>query len=73
MDEKTSEVIATIGRNKQIVDLLAETLVDPDDRAYIVCSAEDCRNYLKGRCTIHTVKNRREILSNGRCRDYERQ
>ncbi len=73
MDDETTEVIAAIGRNKTIVDLLDKTLVGPDDRAYIVCSAVDCRHNVKGRCTIHTVQNRQEITSNGRCRDYEMQ
>ena len=70
MDEKMKEVIATIGRNEEIVDLLDGVLTEPGDRAYIICSAEECRNHIEGRCSVHTVKSRRVILSNGRCRDY---
>ena len=70
MDKKMEEISATIGRNREIIDLLDGVLTEPGDRAYIICSAEDCRNNVKGRCSIHTVKSQREILSNGRCRDY---
>ena len=70
MDEKMKEVIATIGRHKEIVDLLDGALTEPGDRAYVICSAEECRNNVKGRCSIHTVKSQRVILSDGRCRDY---
>lgn len=70
MDEKMKEAIATIGRNTEIVDLLDGVLTEPGDRAYIICSAEECRNNVKGNCSIHTVKSQRVMLSNGRCRDY---
>ena len=70
MDKKMKKVIATIGRNKEIVDLLDGALTEPGDRAYIICSVEECRNNVKGRCSIHTVKGQRVKLSNGHCRDY---
>lgn len=67
---KWDDVAATISGNKEIVDLLEGLLTETDDRAYIVCSAYECSHNLKGRCTIHTIKGRRKILSNGRCREY---
>lgn len=70
MNKKLDKVVASIAGNKEIVDLLDVILSGPDDRAYIVCSAEECRNNVQGRCSIHTVKSRREILGNGRCREY---
>jgi hypothetical protein len=70
MDEKMKEAVATIGRNTEIVDLLDGVLTEPGDRAYIICSVEECRNNFKGSCSIHTVKSQRVILSNGHCRDY---
>lgn len=64
------EVAATIGRNEQIAEMLDKVLTEPDDCAYVVCSAYECLNNVKGHCTIHLVKGRRRILSNGRCAEY---
>lgn len=70
MADRVKEIMVTIGRNKEIVDMLDVTLTSPEDRAYIVCSFDDCRNNVKGQCTIHTVKSTRELSSDGHCRDY---
>jgi len=70
MVRKMEEIAALIGRNQEIIDMLDKVLTSPDDRAYVICSASECRNYVKGRCTIHTVTSRNEILPNGRCPDY---
>lgn len=71
MEKKAEEVIAKIGSNTEIADLLDATLTAPDDRAYIVCLADDCKKNIRGRCSIHTVRSRRDIPASGRCRDYE--
>jgi hypothetical protein len=70
MNRKLDKVVASIAGNRELVDTLDQILTGPDDRAYIVCLAEECRNNLHGTCSIHTVKSRRELLDNGRCRDY---
>ncbi|HEY6874415.1 MAG TPA: hypothetical protein VI298_16945 [Geobacteraceae bacterium] len=70
MKKNMEGVAAAIGQNDVIADLLDLLLTDPGDCAYIVCSAYECLNNVKGRCTIHTVKGRRRILSNGRCAEY---
>lgn len=70
MTKRMEETAATIGQNGDIAEMLDMILTEPDDRAYVVCSAYECRNNVKGRCTIHTVKGRRKILSNGRCAEY---
>jgi len=70
MDKMKKNIGTIIGRNQELVEILDGILTGPDDRAYIVCTADECRNNEKGRCTIHTVKSRREILNNGRCREY---
>lgn len=70
MDKKMETIVATIGRNREIVDMLDGVLTGPGDRAYIICSAEECINNVQGRCSIHAVKCQPEILGNGRCRDY---
>ena len=70
MDKIKKDIGALIGRNQEIVDILDGILTGPDDRAYVMCAADECRHNVKGQCTIHTVKCRREISSNGRCRDY---
>jgi hypothetical protein len=70
MTGKMEAVAALIGRNQDIVDILDEVLTGPDDRAYILCSTDACRNNLQGRCTIHTVKSLTEINGNGRSRDH---
>jgi hypothetical protein len=69
MTGKMEAVAALIGRNQDVVDILDEVLSEPDDRAYIVCSTEACRNNIQGRCTIHMVKSLREIIGNVRSRD----
>jgi len=71
MTEKVEEIIAKIGSNRQIGDILEEILTGPDDRAYIVCLADDCKKNIKGRCSIHTVQGQRDIPAISRCRDYE--
>ena len=55
---------------KEVIDVLDSILTESDDRAYLVCSAYECAHNLKGRCSIHVVKGRRKILSNGRCAEY---
>jgi len=70
MEKKIEHIAAAISRNRDIVDMLDNVLTAPGDRAYVICSALECRNNVKGRCTIHTVTGNRELLSNGRCRDY---
>jgi hypothetical protein len=71
MDREMEKVVASIAVNREIVEKLDEVLSGPGDRAYIVCSVEECRNNLLGHCTIHTVKGPREMLANGRCKDYD--
>ena len=70
MNRKLEKVVASIAGNRVLVDALDQILAGPGDGAYIVCSAEECRNNFKGQCTIHAVKSQRELLDNGRCRDY---
>jgi len=67
---KKETVAATVTLNKEVIDVLDGILTESDDRAYVVCSAYECANNLKGRCSIHVVKGRRKILSNGRCAEY---
>lgn len=70
MKRKMEDIVAAIGQNEEIVDMLDLLLTDPNDRAYVVCSAHECLNNVKGRCTIHMVKGKRTILSNGRCTEH---
>jgi hypothetical protein len=70
MKRKTEEIAAIIVQQEEIVDILESVLTDVNDRAYVVCSDCECLNNIKGRCTIHLVKGRRKILSNGRCAEY---
>jgi len=71
MNRDMEKVIASLVANREVVDTLDAVLTGPGDRAYIVCSAEECRNNHLGHCTIHAVKSPREILANGRCKDYD--
>ena len=70
MKRKMDGFAASIYNNEEIVDVLDSLLTEPDDCAFVVCSAYECKHNDKGRCTIHTVKGRRRILSNGRCAEY---
>lgn len=70
MKRKMDGFAASIYKNEEIVDILDSLLTESDDRAFVVCSAYECLHNNKGRCTIHPVKGRRKILSNGRCAEY---
>jgi hypothetical protein len=70
MPKDIEDVVAAIGRSEEVVEMLDLLLTEPGDRAYVVCSAFECLNNGKGRCSIHTVKGRRRILGNGRCTEY---
>ncbi|KAF0220217.1 MAG: hypothetical protein FD174_1456 [Geobacteraceae bacterium] len=70
MGKNLEVVAAAIGRDKDVVDKLSQELTGPRDRAYMVCSALECKHNVKGRCTIYTVTNPPERLSGGVCKDY---
>ncbi len=70
MGKNMEGIAAAIGRNEEVVDMLDLLLTEPGDRAYVICSAYECLNNGKGRCSIHMVKGRRRILGNGRCAEY---
>lgn len=70
MKETREDVAATIGQSAELIDMLDMVLTEADDRAYVVCAANECLNNAKGQCTIHMVKGRRKILGNGRCAEY---
>jgi hypothetical protein len=70
MGKNMEDIAIAIGQNEAVVDMLDVFLNEPDDRAYVVCSAYECLKNVKGHCSIHMVKGRRRILSNGRCADY---
>ena len=70
MGKKIGEIRAKIGSDPGIAEVLDHILTGPDDRAYIVCQESGCRKNIKGRCSIHTVRSRRDTAG-GRCRDYE--
>lgn len=70
MKETREDVAATIGQSEEIVDMLDMVLTEAADRAYVVCSAEECLKNVKGQCTIHMVKARRKIPGSGRCAEY---
>ena len=55
MDDKLAQAAALAGTNSDVVNKLDQILVGPNDRAYVICSFDDCKLHLKGRCTIYTV------------------
>lgn len=72
MDEKLARVAALAGKNGEIADKLDELLAGPNDRAYVVCSFEDCKLHLKGRCTIYTVLDVPRMKTGAPCGSYEK-
>lgn len=71
MGKNPEVVAAAIGRDKDVVDKLSQVLTGPRDRAYVVCSALECKHNVKGQCTVYTVINPPEKLDGGVCKDYE--
>ena len=70
MGKNLEVVAAAIGRDKDIVDKLSQVLTGSCDRAYVVCSALDCKQNVKGQCTVYTVINPPEGLNGVVCKDY---
>ncbi|OGU10041.1 MAG: hypothetical protein A2075_18645 [Geobacteraceae bacterium GWC2_58_44] len=72
MDDKLAQAAALAGTNSDIVNKLDQVLVGPNDRAYVVCSFEDCKLHLKGRCTIYTVLDVPRMKTGQPCGSYEK-
>ncbi|HBA87068.1 MAG TPA: hypothetical protein DCZ75_03505 [Geobacter sp.] len=72
MSEKTEQIAALAAKSSDIADTLDQVLVGPNDRAYVVCSYDDCRLYLKGRCTIYTVLDVPRMKTGQPCSSYEK-
>ena len=72
MDEKTEQMAALAGTNSAIAEKLDQMLTGPNDRAYVVCSFEDCKLHLKGRCTIYTVLDVPRMKTGQPCNGYEK-
>ena len=71
MSEKTEQIAALAAKSSDIADTLDQVLVGPNDRAYVVCY-DDCRLYLKGRCTIYTVLDVPRMKTGQPCSSYEK-
>jgi hypothetical protein len=72
MDEKLAQIAALAGKNDTIAEKLEQMLAGPDDRAYVVCSYDDCKLHLKGRCTIYTVLDVPRMKTGQPCTSYEK-
>ena len=72
MDDKLAQAAALAGANSDIANKLDRVLVGPNDRAYVVCSYDDCKLHLKGRCTIYTVLDVPRMKTGQPCSSYEK-
>lgn len=72
MDDKIAKVAAMAGKNDKIAEKLEQMLTGPNDRAYVVCSFDDCKLHLKGRCTIYTVLDVPRMKTGQPCNSYEK-
>lgn len=71
MDEEQKRITAATGMDAALVDKLDQILVDPEDRAYFVCTFLSCKHNLKGRCTIFAVQDVPRMKTNQPCSRYE--
>jgi hypothetical protein len=72
MDDKVTKVAALAGKNEKIAEKLDQLLAGPNDRAYVVCSFDDCTLHFKGRCTIYTVLDVPRMKTGQPCSSYEK-
>lgn len=72
MDEKLAQIAALAGKNDKIAEKLEQLLAGPNDRAYVVCSYDDCKLHLRGRCTIYTVLDVPRMKTGQPCTSYEK-
>jgi hypothetical protein len=71
MEDKLKYMAQTVGMNADIAEKLDEVLVGPNDRAYVMCSFNDCKLSSKGRCTILTVLDVPKMKTGKPCDRYE--
>ncbi|MBJ6727420.1 hypothetical protein [Geomesophilobacter sediminis] len=71
MDPKMERTAAAVGKNEEIADALDELLKGPNDRAFVVCSFDDCKSNITGRCTVYTIQNVPRMRTTGPCEGYE--
>lgn len=73
MGGKMEKIAALAAQSDEIAKKLDAVLSGPNDRAYVVCSFDDCKLHLKGRCTIYTVLDVPRMKTGAPCASYERQ
>jgi len=71
MDEKLRQVAAGAGMNEDVVNKLDQILAGPNDRAYVVCSYQECTLNIVGRCTIFTVLDVPKMKRDQPCHRYD--
>jgi hypothetical protein len=71
MDDKLKHMAVAVGMNQDIADKLDQVLVGPNDRAYVMCTYQDCKLSSKGRCTIFTVLDVPRMKTGAPCDRYE--
>lgn len=72
MSEETERIAALAARSSDIAEKLDKMLVGRNDRAYVVCTFDDCALHLKGRCTIYTVPDVPPMKTGQPCSSYEK-
>lgn len=70
MGKKLIDVAVGLGRQPELTERLDQLLKNPADRAYLLCSYDDCRNYRGGHCSIFMVTDPPPEAGIGPCASY---
>ncbi|UFS70790.1 hypothetical protein LPW11_01050 [Geomonas sp. RF6] len=70
MDEKLQRAVYAAGNDPEIAGKLDQVLSGENDRAFIVCSFEECENNTRGRCTIFAIKDVPKMKRTTPCEHY---
>lgn len=72
---KVADILAQVALaagSKEDVGEMLENVLGPGDQAWVVCAFDDCNHFVKGRCTIFTIKTKPETKPGQPCDRYER-
>lgn len=71
MDKKLEELAAAVGRHPELAERLDRIMTCPNDRAYLVCTLQECKYQVKGECTVYTVLDPPPSSGTRPCVGYE--
>lgn len=66
-----ASIAAATGMDVDVVKKLDSILTGPNDRAFVVCTATDCKKNKKGQCTIFTLLDVPRMKTGQPCDKFE--